>query len=65
MVKKNNAWKRKRQAMRNRRLKARHRVKRIRRNLRSTNNLNGYEKSNYAGVYGWDDESPWLVESVR
>ena len=65
--------------MRNRRLKARHRVKRIRRNRRSMNNLNDYDV-NDSSLYGWDDDSPfypkdnigdkpvlkgWAVESVR
>ena len=69
MTKKNSAWKRKRQAMRNKKLKHTHHLKRLTRNRRSKNNLNAYEKSNYAGVYGWDKDSPFYeddrVQPVR
>ena len=54
-MKKNNAWKRKRQAKRNNRLKAKHRIKK---QGRSMNNLNDYDVDD-SSLYGWDDGSPF------
>ena len=48
-MKKNNAWKRKRQAIRNKKLKHKHQLKRL--PQRSYNNLNANERSFYADDY--------------
>ncbi len=61
-MKKNNAWKRKRQAIRNKKLNRNHRLKRLRQG--SMHNLNTYEKSAYAGVYGWDADSPFYPKDA-
>ena len=61
-MKKNNAWKRKRQAIRNKKLKHKHQLKRL--PQRSYNNLNANERSFYADDYALGADSPFYPKDA-